>query len=246
MACDMPVNANHIPRLVAHRGLHDRWPENSLAAMTAAWNDGIDWCECDIHLSADGQAVVIHDSTLDRTTTGKGDVAKHTWDELRRFRLRGKSRMPTDQPIPGLEELLVAMPPNGGLLIEIKAKMRWHEVQGILGLIRGHRCMLQAFDAQIMDLVCRCDTAIPTGWLVDDVGKAVPYGATVDLPYAAVNADYRSLNGLVVRQLHEAGRFVGAWTVNEEVDISSMLAMGVDTIITDRPATVARLMRAAR
>ena len=94
--------------IVAHRGLHDEFVENSLAAFCDAWAKGIHWCECDVHLSADQQPVVIHDDTLERTTSGHGAVASYPLSQLRFF------------GVPSLHEVIRAMPPGGGLLVEYK------------------------------------------------------------------------------------------------------------------------------
>src|SRR5271156_5650201 len=89
------VVANAPPIIVAHRGLHGELPENSLAAMVAAWDAGILWCECDVHLSRDGEAIVIHDETLDRTTTGQGPVGEFSLKQLEELRLRDRTGKPT-------------------------------------------------------------------------------------------------------------------------------------------------------
>src|SRR5437763_1108323 len=93
---------------VAHRGLHLEFPENSLAAFCEAWKKGIRWCECDVHLSADDQPVVIHDDTLDRTTSGRGAVASKTVWELHSL------------GVPSLGEVIKAMPPSACLMVEYK------------------------------------------------------------------------------------------------------------------------------
>ncbi|MGA2232917.1 MAG: glycerophosphodiester phosphodiesterase [Tepidisphaeraceae bacterium] len=93
--------------VVAHRGLHSVHPENSLAAFAAAWQAGIKWCECDVHATADGVPVVIHDETLERTTAMRGLVRETEWAEL-------------SDVVPTLRQVLAAMPGDCGMLIEIK------------------------------------------------------------------------------------------------------------------------------
>src|SRR5256885_3658819 len=69
--------------LGGHRGNPDEYPENTLASFRSAIELGVDIIECDVHMSADGQLVVIHDHTLDRTTNGTGMVRDHTYAQLR-------------------------------------------------------------------------------------------------------------------------------------------------------------------
>ncbi|MBI4560644.1 MAG: glycerophosphodiester phosphodiesterase family protein, partial [Candidatus Rokubacteria bacterium] len=91
------------PALVAaHRGGALLWPENSLLAFRNAIALGADFLEVDAHPSRDGELVVIHDPTLDRTTTGAGAVRDRSLAELRALRLKDKDGKVTDQTIPTL------------------------------------------------------------------------------------------------------------------------------------------------
>src|SRR3989338_4609079 len=82
--------------LAAHRGGAQLWPENSLLAFRNAIALGADFLEFDVHLSKDGEVVVIHDPALERTTTGAGAVSDRTLAELRTLRLKGKGGKVTE------------------------------------------------------------------------------------------------------------------------------------------------------
>jgi glycerophosphoryl diester phosphodiesterase len=108
-------------RLAAHRGGALLWPENSLRAFRESIALGVDLVEMDVHLSADGEVVVIHDPTLDRTTDATGPVGARTAAELGRVRLRGPDGALTDERVPTLAEVLsLAAPSRVGLLVELK------------------------------------------------------------------------------------------------------------------------------
>jgi glycerophosphoryl diester phosphodiesterase len=92
--------------VVAHRADWRSHPENSLPAIRSAIALGVDVVEVDVRRTKDGRFVIIHDTTLDRTTTGRGRVADHTLAELRDLRLRDGAGSPTDERIPTLEEAL--------------------------------------------------------------------------------------------------------------------------------------------
>jgi glycerophosphoryl diester phosphodiesterase len=92
--------------VVAHRADWRAHPENSLPAMRSAIAMGVDVVEADVRRTKDGHFVIIHDTTLDRSTTGCGRVADFTLEELRQLRLRDGVGMPTAEPIPTLEEAL--------------------------------------------------------------------------------------------------------------------------------------------
>jgi glycerophosphoryl diester phosphodiesterase len=109
------------PRFAAHRGGAALWPENSLAAFRGALALGIDLLELDVHLSADGEAVVIHDATLERTTEGRGPVHAATLAALRGLRLRDRDGVPTVERVPTLDDVLMLAEPAGAeLLLEVK------------------------------------------------------------------------------------------------------------------------------
>src|SRR5712691_887656 len=109
------------PRIAAHRGGAALWPENSLAAFAGALALGVDLLEFDVHQSADGEVVVIHDPTLDRTTEGTGAVCAQPAATLRRLRLRDRDGALTDDRIPVLDDVLALASRAGArLLLEVK------------------------------------------------------------------------------------------------------------------------------
>ena len=109
------------PRIAAHRGGAALWPENSLTAFAGALALGVDLLEFDVHQSADGEPVVIHDATLDRTTEGTGTVCAQPASALRRLRLRDRDGALTGDHVPLLDDVL-ALASRGGaeLLLEVK------------------------------------------------------------------------------------------------------------------------------
>ena len=109
------------PRIAAHRGGAALWPENSLAAFAGALALGVDLLEFDVHQSADGEVVVIHDATLERTTEGAGAVCAQPAAALRRLCLRDHAGALTAERVPLLDEVLaLAFPAGAELLLEIK------------------------------------------------------------------------------------------------------------------------------
>src|SRR6266536_3100082 len=98
-------------RYVAHRGGAARWPENSLTAFRGAIAAGARLLELDVHLTADGDVAVIHDPTLERTTSGTGSLARCIVADLRRARLRGADGALTDDCVPTLGEVLALAAP---------------------------------------------------------------------------------------------------------------------------------------
>ena len=127
--------------ICAHRGGALLWPENSLTAFRHALALPIEEVECDVHLSADGVAMVHHDATLDRTTEGKGPVAHRTAAELAATRLRG-----LNEGLPRLADLLELVAASGKLLrLEIKANHENHHVPALLAAVRADLARIPAW-----------------------------------------------------------------------------------------------------
>lgn len=119
-AASVPAH-RHRPVVVAHRGEHTHTHENSLSAIAAALRAGVDYVELDVRRTRDGEHVLLHDRTLDRTTTGQGKVADLTLAELRQLRLRDRDRpgLPPE-PIPTFAEAVEALRPPLGLYLDFK------------------------------------------------------------------------------------------------------------------------------
>jgi glycerophosphoryl diester phosphodiesterase len=109
--CDSVLRQSDASKVlvVAHRADWRAHPENSLPAIRSAIAMGVDVVEVDVRRTKDGKFVIIHDTSLDRSTTGRGKVADYTLEEIRRFRLRDGLGSPTDEVIPTLEEALNAV-----------------------------------------------------------------------------------------------------------------------------------------
>lgn len=103
--------------VVAHRADWRHAPENSIQAIKNCIKMGVDMVEIDVQVTKDGYAVLMHDKTIDRTTTGKGVVKDWTLDSLRQLRLRDGSGVPTAHQIPTLEEALIVS--KGKILVNI-------------------------------------------------------------------------------------------------------------------------------
>lgn len=239
------------PAVAAHRGGALLWPENSLLAYREAVALGVDLVETDVHLTADDVPVVLHDATLDRTTTGSGPVRAHTLADLAALRLRAADGRPTAERLPTLAQLLdLVGSSRAGLLLEIKAGPGRQRYPGIeekaLALLRDHalldRTVVMAFEPATVLRVRELAPAVPTAALIargrerrDRLSGEEALDRARALRATHVGIHFRLLDGAVVDAVQRAGMAVGAWTVNEEADIRHVLALGVDVLITDRP-----------
>jgi glycerophosphoryl diester phosphodiesterase len=256
LALVLPVAAQPArPLVAAHRGGALLWPENSLLAFTGALALGVDFLETDVHLTADGEVVVLHDPTLERTTTGTGAVRDARLADLAALRLRARDGSVTDERLPTLARLLDVLRPSGaGLLLEIKVGADRQPYPSIedraLALVRAggllDRVVFMAFEAETIARVHAREPAARTLLLVSARRAGAGGGAdavrwTVEAGASSLGLDYRAVDAATVQAARGAGVRLAAWTVNEEADITRMFGLGVDLVISDRPDLAQRL-----
>jgi glycerophosphoryl diester phosphodiesterase len=239
------------PLVIGHRGLRrDGLVENTLAAFAAAQDEGAEAIELDVRLCASGEAVVLHDPTLERLTAGADlrAAADLTLAELSRVELPGAGLGPDGAPahVSSLAEVLAfarerLLPVN----IELKRDVpsRTAVVRAVARLLdrwdATHALLVSSFDpvmlAGLGALVPRVPRAIlvhRTKWHLAHAGLAVPLGAV------AVNLARTLTRPELVRGLKARGLAVNVWTVNDPAEARDLAALGVDALITDAPGEV--------
>ncbi len=244
------------PAIFAHRGASAHAPENTLPAFGLALEQGADGIELDVTLSADGVPVVIHDDTLDRTTTGRGPVAAHTLAQLRSLdagfpasfgdRFAG-TRLPT------LDEVLAAYGRQAIFNVELK-----HDRSPSRGLAAaavevihahdlGARVIVSSFQFSNLRRVRALDPALPIGLLYVSAlfSQRLVRWLNADLHPEAHHPGVYHLSPARLAWYHQHGLRVNAWTVNDPEQMRSLAAAGLDGLITDDPALAVRTLRAA-
>lgn len=225
----------------AHRGASGAAPENTMAAFQQAIEKGADGVELDVHLTADGKAVVIHDKTIDRTSDGKGEVSSMSYDRIMQYNMAAKWKG-SDwgvQRIPLLEEVIDCVVPAGLMInIELKGKKGAPELAEEVSRVvvrkgAANTVMYSSFDAVQLRRM---------GELMPGSKRAL----ISFLPYPAGIANKEGLWGChphyllttkaAVDAQHAAGMHIQLWTVNSKPAIKRALIMKSDGIITNHPA----------
>lgn len=228
--------------LIGHRGALASAPENTLPSFQEGLAQGADVLELDIHRSRDGELVVIHDFTVDRTTDGKGYVRDLTVAELKRLDAGSRfSPAFKDTRIPLLREVLVWAKGRVWLAIEIKSD--WITYEGIETALVDQlhaaamvdQVMVISFDHCCIKRVKGLDQNIATGILyaarlVDPV--AVARSARAD----ALRPRWPFATAAEIRVVQEAGLVYSPWGPNDPAIWRRLVEMGVDTLSADRPA----------
>lgn len=226
--------------IVAHRGGAATAPENTMGAFRAAAAAGVLSWELDVQRSRDGELVIIHDDTLDRTTGGHGPIGQHSYVELAQLdagswfdpRWR-KERIPTLRGV-----IAFAQEVGARLLIELKSPHNYPGIEAqVVDLLArtnfGPHCMILSFDPVSLGRVHALDPSLVID--LNYVGRVLRPPPQIP-GLGAVGPEWHLLlsNPARVRQAHAAGQLVYAWTVNSPRALQYLQTIGVDGVITDR------------
>ncbi len=231
--------------IASHRGGAFLWPENSLAAFRASAALPLDQAECDVHLSADGEVMVIHDATLERTTDGTGAVVAWPAAALARLRQRGAG----DEKVPTLAEVLAVL--KGSPVaprVEIKPDAQKRPYPGIvaktLGVLdaageRG-RSWIIGFELPTMAEVQAAGGVAGVAWLLEGpfwraVGARGAAAAARAHGMREIGVGAGMLDAEAVAILRAEGLGIGIWGANHGDSIRRMIGLGVDALTTDDP-----------
>jgi glycerophosphoryl diester phosphodiesterase len=235
--------------IIAHRGASYDAPENTLASVKLGWQQG-DAVEIDIHLSADGQVVVIHDADTKRIGGRDRKVAEQTLKELRELDYgRWKSPEFAGEPIPTLDDVLATVPKGKRLFIEIKAGPEiLPALQGALekAKLPAEQTPLIGFDYETMRAARKQHPQLKVYWLVSlkkdpKAGQLNHTAAELVEKTKAAGLDGLDLGNTppltdeFVRTVREAGLELYVYTVNDPAKARDSARLGVDGITTDRP-----------
>ena len=225
------------PLVIAHRGASAVAPENTIAAFNAAapWADFV---ELDVHKSSDGELVVIHDDTVDRTTNGTGSVASMTLAQLKALDAGSKADASfSSEKIPTLAEAVTAIKASGAkILLERKsANVSAADISAALTTLNAKGdTIVQSFDWTFIAALHALDPAVQVGVLTSDpvTPAAISQAQATGAMMMAVN--HPNITAQVVTDVQAAGLELYAWTANGG-NIQKVHDLGVDGIITDDP-----------
>jgi len=242
--------------VIGHRGAMGYAPENTIVSFEEAIRRGADLIEMDVQLSADNELVVMHDTSVDRTTDGSGLVRDLPWRKIKAMDA-GVWFGPdySGQYVPSLAEVIrhfrsrhAASHQPLGLVIELKT------IKGSGGMLADSvvallqkedfldRAIVISFDAVALQEVRAAHKNLPTGLLFseesgDRIDQAKAIGAQAIFPRKTC------VSARLVQQAHKEKLAVAAWTANIKVEMKRMLACGVDAITSNFPDRVKGVMQ---
>lgn len=236
-------------QLFGHRGAAGEAPENTIAGCLHAIERGVKRIEIDLQLSSDGQIVIVHDDTVNRTTKDKGRVKRFTARQLaamdaRQFGPQWPRKQ--DAGIPTLEELLQATKALHQYQLEVKPgpKAEMREIAGQLAerfkaRREAARVIITSSDAFLLHEVGTRAPWLSRG-MVATQGRHLNVAKDLGLQYFC--ARHTLCSAAMVRRAHAAGMHVSCWTVNEPNEVRRLHKAKVDSVISDYPSMVLPLL----
>ncbi|HHY20099.1 MAG TPA: DUF1080 domain-containing protein [Firmicutes bacterium] len=234
------------PRIAAHRGNSSVAPENTIAAIKSALEVGADLIEIDVHKTKDGEIVVIHDPTVDRTTNGRGYVANMTLEEIRALDAGSKkSAIYKGEKIPTLKEALITVNNKAMLIIELKVDGIEEEVLRLIedvGMV--NQVVVISFSASAIRRMNQIAPHIPTAILIggnasiSDIERIAKSANTrvLDLAYTLIDKK-------TAAYFLDRGYTLWAWTVDNPAIMEHLKDCGVTVITTNVPAKAISTLR---
>lgn len=231
-------------RAIAHRGWHDGETaglENTMVAFQRAVDAGYRQLETDVQATADGQLVILHDSTLDRVTDGSGPVGAMTLADLSAVKVAGTQRIPLlAEVLDGFPQVRFTIDPKTdaavGPLLDVLAATRAHE-RVCIGSFSSRR--IRAVRAALGHRVDTALSPVETLRMWRRARSRRP--APLQLPPRVVAAqvperfrNYQLLTPAFIELAHRSGIEVQVWTINDPADMHRLLDLGVDAVMTDR------------
>ena len=232
----------------AHRGARGHAPENTLLAFDMAFDLGAEAIECDVQRTSDGQLVILHDGTVNRTTDGKGPVAEQTFAQARK--LNAGKRWGLTQRVPTLDETLqLVQRRSGAINLEIKAET---EAEA-LGTAEAVAPVLEALESPLRERLLVSSFELPSVRLLKQrlpwLRIAALYGGrewrqrdmlapALEMGAEAIHPGVNLTTAELIRDAHAAGLQVNVWTANSLSTIYKLITWDVDGLFSDFPERV--------
>ncbi|MFK7864538.1 MAG: glycerophosphodiester phosphodiesterase [Pseudohongiellaceae bacterium] len=242
----LPTKAMTHNGVTAHRGYSGRFVENTLEAFSEAIAMGVDWIECDIFLSADGQIVVTHDANMVRVSGVEAEISEHSYEFLsaldvavgfRGDRNLNEAQMPP-QRLPLLQDILELVKKQSTTRLSIQPKDG--STEAAIALIKELKATpwvgFNDGNLEKMSTVKRLAPEIPVFWdRVDIQAVDSDIDTALDRGFESLVYNRRLITDEAIDKVHKAGLEFGVWTVNDASEMRRFINQGVDRLYTDYP-----------
>ena len=246
-----PTPLQFTPPVIAHRGARAQAPENTLSSLKGAKEAGASWVEVDVKLTHDGFPILMHDDTLDRTTSGHGAVADMKWAELQKLDAGSwfNSQF-AKEPVPSLSAAInCVLEAHLRINLEIKPCPGRTQATVMVTMIEMAKIwpadhpppLISSFDIEALIIASRLHPDWPRGLLLSDWHEdwsdlARKVGAS------SIHMNEKSLTAERIRHLRAAGLPLLAYTVNDPLRAKELLHAGVSAVFSDNPGEIIRAL----
>jgi glycerophosphoryl diester phosphodiesterase len=244
--------------VIAHRGASAYAPEHTFPSWDLALELGADYIEQDLQMTRDGVLVVMHDPTLDRTTSGTGEVIAHTIEQIKQLDAGswfGPKFAATE--VPTLREVFERYGRQANYYIETKNPEETPGMEeNLIALIdefgfrnpavRKWQILIQSFSRDSLLKMKQMDEELPLIQLIEkeyDIAQIRQRLADIHTYAIGIGPSCMSVDGALVDAAHAQGLVVHPYTVNEELEMKRLIALGVDGAFTDYPDRLAKLVK---
>lgn len=228
-------------KIIAHRGFSEIAPENTLIAFQKAIDCKADYFELDVHKTKDDSVVVIHDSSVDRTSSNgsKGSIAEMTYMDLSTVKVGNSKKFGDkykDEKIPTLREALELAKGKIKVCIEIKVYgVEQAVIEAVNDLEMNDQVIIFSFYYPVLAKIRQLDKNIPALYLISDADNlTIDYANVLNLNAIGVGGK-TAVTKEFLDFAHQQGVEVWKWTVDNEKDMQQLIDVGLDGLITNRP-----------
>ncbi|HEY9280383.1 MAG TPA: glycerophosphodiester phosphodiesterase [Eoetvoesiella sp.] len=236
------------PRLIAHRGAGRFAPENTLAAIRLGAQHGFAMVEYDVKLTRDAMAVLLHDDTVDRTSSGQGNAADKTYNELATLDFGAwHSRDYAGEPIPTLHSVAaftqannifsnIEIKPHTGTDVQTGTQVA--RLAASLWTNIATPPLLSSFSEISLDAALIAAPELPRALLIAKELPADWRSRLARLKCVALNLNHKYVTKQIVESVHAEGYKIAVWTVNNPARARDLFDWGCDAIFTDEIKTI--------
>lgn len=243
----IPVLGFH-PPIIAHRGAVSLAPENTLAAIRAAREQGVNWVEVDVKITYDGVPILIHDEVLDRTTNGTGLVAQTSWSDLSRLDVKAAAEHKyRGETIPHLSDAVnAALQHNLGLIVELKPCPGRAKATTMVAMIEIAKIwpegddvypVISSFDLESLEISAQLEPHWPRCVLMEEWDEAWA-DKIAQAQACALSLGHTHVTPERVAAVQAKGIPLLAYTVNDPQRAKELLAWGVAAVYADNPRAI--------
>jgi glycerophosphoryl diester phosphodiesterase len=239
----------HKPTVIAHRGAKGMAPENTLAAFQLGMDQGCEGIELDVHISSDGEIIVCHDATLDRTTNGKGLICEKTLAEIKTYDAGSwYGEAFKGETVPTLGEVFDLVPESIMINVEVKMSYDGKMDRLLIDFLRKRgrldNVVISSFDHKCVRRIKQIEPKAKIGLLYQtNLLDVVAYARSFDVDVYSLHPYHGWLDAEDVQKAVQSGLKVYPYTANEEKDLLRLTEIGVSGIITDYPSRLKTLLR---